>query len=42
MRFHLAQVNLAYARAPIDDPLLADFVARLDEINTSSRPKGSS
>lgn len=33
MRFHLAQVNLAYARAPIDDPLLADFFARLDEIN---------
>ncbi len=33
MRFHLAQVNLAYARAPIEDPLLADFVARIDEIN---------
>lgn len=33
MRFHLAQVNLAYARAPVDDPLLADFVARIEEIN---------
>jgi heme-degrading monooxygenase HmoA len=34
MSFHLAQVNLAYGRAPIDDPLLADFVARIEEINT--------
>lgn len=33
MSFHLAQVNVAYARAPLDDPRLADFVARLDEIN---------
>lgn len=31
--FHLAQVNLARLRAPLDDPLLAGFVARLDEIN---------
>lgn len=31
--FQLAQVNIAYMRAPQDDPLLADFVARLDEIN---------
>jgi heme-degrading monooxygenase HmoA len=31
--FHLAQVNIAYLRAPQDDPLLADFVARLDETN---------
>jgi Domain of unknown function (DUF3291) len=30
---HLAQVNVARLRAPIDDPLLADFVARLDEVN---------
>jgi hypothetical protein len=30
---HLAQVNVARMRAPIDDPLLADFVARLDEVN---------
>jgi hypothetical protein len=33
MDFHLAEVNVAYMRAPQDDPLLADFVARLDEIN---------
>ncbi|MBL8525893.1 MAG: DUF3291 domain-containing protein [Betaproteobacteria bacterium] len=31
--FHLAQANIAYARASLEDPLLADFVARLDEIN---------
>jgi hypothetical protein len=30
---HLAQVNVARMRAPLDDPLLAGFVARLDEIN---------
>ena len=31
--FHLAQFNLARARAPLTDPLLADFVDLLDEIN---------
>jgi hypothetical protein len=31
--YHLAQVNIARPRAPIDGPELADFVARLDEIN---------
>lgn len=30
---HLAQINIARARAPLDDPLLAEFVAALDEIN---------
>ena len=30
---HLAQFNLAGAVAPLDDPKLADFMARLDEIN---------
>lgn len=30
---HLAQINVAHARAPIDHPLMAGFVARLDEIN---------
>jgi hypothetical protein len=30
---HLAQVNIARARAPIDDPLMGGFVARLDAIN---------
>jgi len=32
-RFHLAQVNVARLRAPLDDPLLAGFVARLDDVN---------
>ena len=31
--FHLAQINVARALAPLDTPLLADFVARLDDIN---------
>ncbi len=31
--YHLAQFNAARALAPMDDPRLADFVARLDEIN---------
>ena len=31
--FHLAQANVAYAIAPADDPRLADYIARLDEIN---------
>lgn len=29
----LAQLNIAKLRAPLDDPLLADFVAGLDRIN---------
>lgn len=33
MIYHLAQLNIATLRAPLTDPLLADFVARLDEIN---------
>lgn len=31
--FHLAQANVAYAIAAADDPRLADYIARLDEIN---------
>ncbi len=31
--FWLAQVNIARMRAPLDDPLLAGFVARLGDIN---------
>ncbi|MCZ7439390.1 DUF3291 domain-containing protein [Micromonospora sp. WMMC241] len=30
---HLAQLNIARLRAPIDSPVLADFVARLPEIH---------
>ena len=31
--FHLAQINVARAVAPLDTPKLADFVAQLDAIN---------
>ncbi len=30
---HLAQVNIARMKAPLEDPLMAGFVARLEEIN---------
>lgn len=33
MKYHLAQVNVSYSRAPIHDPIMADFVAELDKIN---------
>ena len=33
MTYHLAQANVAYAIAPADDPRLADYIARLDEMN---------
>ncbi len=31
--WHLAQINVARTRAPLDDPLMADFVAALDHVN---------
>jgi hypothetical protein len=31
--FHIAQYNIARLLAPINDPMTADFVAQLDEIN---------
>lgn len=31
--YELAQLNIALMKAPIDSPLLADFVANLDRIN---------
>jgi hypothetical protein len=31
--YHLAQINIARMLAPIDDPIMADFVARLPSIN---------
>ena len=31
--FHFSQINVARARAPLEDPILADFIAQLDEIN---------
>jgi hypothetical protein len=33
MGYHLAQVNIARMLAPLDDPLMAGFVAELDAIN---------
>ena len=32
--YHLAQINIARMRFPIDDPGMADFVAQLDAINS--------
>ena len=33
MTWHVAQVNVGRLRAPVDDPLIAEFVAGLDRIN---------
>lgn len=33
MVYHLAQINISRLLAPLDDPKIAGFVARLDEIN---------
>lgn len=33
MSFHLAQANVAYSLAPHDSPLMAEYIARLDEMN---------
>ncbi len=32
--FHLAQFNIARMRAPLEDPVMAGFVAQLDHINS--------
>lgn len=38
---HIAQVNIARMHAPLDDPLMAGFVARLAEINAlADRSRG--
>jgi hypothetical protein len=34
--FHLAQVNIALPREPLDAPLLAEFVSQLDVVNASA------
>lgn len=31
--FHVAQINIARMRAPLDDPMMADFVAQLAQVN---------
>ena len=33
MNVHLAQVNIARMKGPLESPVMAEFVARLDEIN---------
>ena len=33
MEFYLAQINIAKMLAPIDSPVMADFVANLDAVN---------
>jgi hypothetical protein len=33
LSFHLAQINIARMRAPLDDPMMAEFVANLASIN---------
>nr|WP_294948504.1 DUF3291 domain-containing protein [uncultured Mucilaginibacter sp.] len=33
MQFHLAQINIAKMLAPIDSPVMTEFVANLDRIN---------
>jgi hypothetical protein len=32
-QLHLAQVNIARMKGPLESPVMASFVARLDEIN---------
>jgi len=32
-RYHIAQINIAHMRAPLEDPQMAGFETRLDEIN---------
>jgi len=32
-KFHLAQINIARAQAPMDSETMKDFANRLDEIN---------
>lgn len=33
-KFHLAQVNIAKRLAPMDDPIMQDFIANTDRINS--------
>ena len=32
-QFHLAQINIGRMKAPLDDPIMAGFMARLDDLN---------
>lgn len=33
MPHHLAQINIAQARGPLDSPIMADFAAQVDQVN---------
>ena len=33
MKYHLAQVNVAKAKAPMDDPIMKEFVDQLEAVN---------
>ena len=35
--YHLIHANIAKMRAPLDDPLMADFVMNVDEIDALAR-----
>lgn len=35
-RWHLAQVNIARARTPLTDSVMADFIAHLDAVNAAA------
>jgi len=35
-KMHLAQLNIAFAKAAMDDPVMQDFVAQLDEVNAEA------
>src|SRR5216683_89426 len=35
--YHLVHANVAHARAPLDSPLMAHFVAQVEEINSLAR-----
>lgn len=32
-KYHIAQINIARMLAPIDDPIMDEFVAQLEPIN---------
>jgi hypothetical protein len=34
--YHLAQINIARMRAPLEDPLMESFRAQLDEVNAAA------
>ena len=34
--YYLAQLNVAYAKAPIDSDIMVDFVAQLDAVNEAA------